>query len=59
MLTLMLKEQLGPVHCAYRARIRRSPSRNQRDQAVAAPFPREHLSASSDWGQALIRGIVR
>ena len=59
MLTLMLKEQLGPAHCAYRVRIQRSPSKNQRDQAVTAPFPREHLSASPDWGQALIQGMVR
>ena len=59
MLTLMLKEQLGPAHCAYRVRIQRSPSKSQRDQAVAAPFPREQLCASSDWVQELIRGMVR
>lgn len=38
MLTLMLKEQLGPAHCAYRVRIRRSLSRDKRDQALQRPF---------------------
>ncbi|WP_255105255.1 MULTISPECIES: HupE/UreJ family protein [unclassified Synechococcus] len=38
MLTLMLKEQLGPAHCAYWVRIRRSPPRDKRDQALQRPF---------------------